>query len=49
MSDSEKIKLLEAMIVLLAKKIEKLEGKTTVSGYDRYLKDLQHDAKKLIV
>ena len=51
MSDSEKIKELEAIIVVLAKKIEEIRRKTiggaTMQSDENWLKDLKKEASKL--
>lgn len=48
MSDSEKIRELEAMIVHLTKRIEKLEGRSRLAGLSSYLTELRREAQKLL-
>lgn len=45
---NEKIKELEAMIVVLLKRIEKLEGKRKMYTYQTLLEELRKDAYKLL-
>jgi hypothetical protein len=48
MFESKKINELEAMIVILAQRIEKLEGKTRLAPYSSYLNDLRNEAIKML-
>lgn len=48
MSDSEKIKELEAMIVHLTKRIEKLEGRTRLANFSTYIDELRKEAMRLL-
>ena len=44
----ERIKELEAMIVILVKRIEKLEGKNRIAPESSYLKELRAEAQKIV-
>jgi hypothetical protein len=44
----EKIKELEAMIVHLAKRLEKAEGKSRIAPDNSYLKELKKEAQKIL-
>ena len=48
MDQSEKIAELEAMVVVLSKRIEKLEGRTRLAPSSTYLNELKREAKKLL-
>lgn len=48
MSDSERIEELEAMIVYLTKRVEKLEKTSRLAGYNSYLTELKREAQKLL-
>lgn len=45
---NEKIKELEAMIIVLLKRVEKLEGKQKMYTYNTLLDELRKDAQKLV-
>lgn len=45
----EKIKELEAMLVVLAKRIEKLEKRRRIAPDSSYLKELKTDAAKISI
>ncbi|WP_017258436.1 hypothetical protein [Pedobacter arcticus] len=46
--NDEKVKELEAVLVHLAKRVEKLEGKTRSAPSSSYLKELFAEAKKIL-
>lgn len=46
--NDEKIKELEAMIIYLSKRIEKLEGRTRMAPWSSYLKELKLEASKIL-
>ena len=46
--DDEKIKELQAMVIHLTKRIEKLEGKSRLANASIYFKELQKEAQKLL-
>ncbi len=48
MSDSEKIIELQAMIVHLTKRIEILEGKSRIAGFNSYITELKREAQRII-
>lgn len=48
MSDSDKIRELEAMLVVLSKRIEKLEKRTRMAPSSSYLKELKEEAARLL-
>lgn len=48
MSDKQKIKELEAMLVHLSKRIEKLEGTSRMAPPTSYLSDLRSEASDLL-
>lgn len=48
MTDSERIKELEAMIIHLTKRIEKLEGRSRLASTGTYLDELKREAAKII-
>lgn len=48
MNDSEKIRELEAMLVVLSIRIEKLEKRTRLAPSSSYLKDLKNEAARLL-
>ena len=48
MNDSEKIRELEAMIVHLTKRIEKLEGRSRIASFSTYIKELKAAAASLL-
>ncbi|WP_185284943.1 hypothetical protein [Elizabethkingia anophelis] len=48
MSESDKIRELEAMIVHLTKRIEKLEGRSRMAGISSYLSELRREAQRLL-
>lgn len=46
--ENEKVKELEAMIIHLTKRVEKLEGRNRSAPSSTYLKELMAEAKKII-
>lgn len=48
MSDDEKIQELEAMVVHLAKRVEKLEGRSRMAPPSSYLRELKREASKIL-
>lgn len=48
MTTDEKIKELEAMVIHLTKRIEKLEGRSRMTPWSTYLKELQEEASKIL-
>lgn len=48
MNENEKIKELEAMIIYLSKRIEKLEGKSRIANASTYLRELKNEASKIL-
>lgn len=48
MSDSEKIREIEAMLVVLSKRIEKLEKRSRLAPSSSYLKELKDEAARLL-
>ena len=48
MDNEEKTKELEAMIIYLTKRIEKLEGKTRMANPSTYLRELKSEAFKIL-
>lgn len=46
--DDEKIKELQAMVIHLTKRIEKLEGKSRLANASIYLAELKKEAQKLM-
>jgi len=48
MSDSEKNTELEAMLIHLTKRIEKLEGRSRLAPASSYLRELKQEAAKIL-
>lgn len=48
MSDSKKIREIEAMLVVLSKRIEKLEKRSRLAPSSSYLKELKDEAARLL-
>ena len=48
MSDNEKIKELQAMVIHLTKRIEKLEGRSRLANASTYLTELKNEASKIL-
>ena len=48
MSDTEKTKELEAMLISLLKRIEKLEGRSRMANASTYLSELKTEASKIL-
>lgn len=48
MSDSEKTRELEAMVIHLSKRIEKLEGRRRLAPASSYLRELKQEAAKIL-
>lgn len=46
--EDEKIKELEAMLVHLSKRVEKLEGRFRSAPFSTYLKELKQEASKIL-
>lgn len=46
--ENEKIQELEAMLIHLSKRIEKLEGRTRMAPWSSYLKELKQEASKIL-
>ena len=46
--DNEKTQELEAMLVHLSKRIEKLEGRSRMAPWSTYLKELKNEASKIL-
>lgn len=45
---NEKIKELEAMVIHLAKRVEKLEGRNRSAPWSSYLSELKQEASKIL-
>lgn len=48
MSENERIKELEAMIIHLSKRVEKLEKRTRLAPSSTYLRELKEEASKIL-
>lgn len=48
MDESEKTRELEAMVIHLTKRIEKLEGRNRLAPASSYLRDLKREAAKIL-